>query len=141
MQPFDADRKAGPGQNDKQEESHNPDHQPGAGETEQVVDVEAAEPDQRSRDEAGPDGGVDQHGQPVSAAVDPAREAEKQRRPVHGIPLPILGIDYATKSIGTYQSRNNSLMLVLARVRSSTRLTITAQAVDGPASPFFKGRP
>ena len=30
-------------------------------------------------------------------------------------------------------------MLVLARVRSSTRLTITAQAVDGPGWPFFSG--
>jgi len=29
------------------------------------------------------------------------------------------------------QSRSNSLMLVFARVRSSTRLTITAQAVAG----------
>src|SRR5262245_22296354 len=39
----------------------------------------------------------------------------------------------------TDQSRSNSLMLVLARVRSSTRLTITAQAVAGPGWPFFKG--
>jgi len=31
-------------------------------------------------------------------------------------------------------------MLVLARVRSSTRLTITAQAVEGPGCPFFSGR-
>src|SRR5258706_535480 len=31
-------------------------------------------------------------------------------------------------------------MLVLARVRSSTRLTITAQAVAGPGWPFFSGR-
>src|SRR6478752_6326545 len=30
-------------------------------------------------------------------------------------------------------------MLVLARVRSSTRLTITAQAVAGPGWPFFSG--
>src|ERR1700744_3779646 len=30
-------------------------------------------------------------------------------------------------------------MLVLARVRSSPRLTITAQAVAGPGSPFFSG--
>ena len=32
------------------------------------------------------------------------------------------------------QSRNSSLMLVLERVRSSTRLTITAQASAGPPS-------
>ena len=31
-------------------------------------------------------------------------------------------------------------MLVLARVRSSTRLTITAQAVAGPGWPFPRGR-
>ena len=37
------------------------------------------------------------------------------------------------------QSRSSSLMLVLARVRSSTRLTITAQAVEGPGWPFFSG--
>src|ERR1700682_514387 len=30
-------------------------------------------------------------------------------------------------------------MLVLARVRSSTRLTMTAQAVEGPGWPFFSG--
>ena len=32
-------------------------------------------------------------------------------------------------------------MLVLERVRSSTRFMITAQAVDGPGWPFFKGLP
>jgi hypothetical protein len=32
-------------------------------------------------------------------------------------------------------------MLVLARVFSSTRLTITAQAVEGPGCPFFNGFP
>ena len=30
-------------------------------------------------------------------------------------------------------------MLVLARVRSSTHLTMTAQAVEGPGWPFFRG--
>ena len=39
------------------------------------------------------------------------------------------------------QSRKSSLMLVLERVRSSTCLTITAQARDGPGSPFASGLP
>ena len=38
------------------------------------------------------------------------------------------------------QSRNSSLMEVLARVRSSTRLTMTAQSVDGPGEPSGSGR-
>ena len=39
------------------------------------------------------------------------------------------------------QSRSSSLMLVLARVFSSTCLTMTAQAWCGPAPPFFPGLP
>src|SRR5262245_52051773 len=46
--------------------------------------------------------------------------------------------DCDRQAVATDQSRSNSLMLVLARVRSSTRLTITAQAVAGPGWPFFK---
>jgi hypothetical protein len=43
-------------------------------------------------------------------------------------------LDKAHLSISTYQSLSSSLMLVLDRVRSSTRLTMTAQASDGPPS-------
>ena len=39
------------------------------------------------------------------------------------------------------QSRNNSLIEVLARVRSSTRLTITTQASEGPGEPSGSGLP
>src|SRR5581483_2640193 len=39
------------------------------------------------------------------------------------------------------QSLSNSLMLVLLRVFSSTRLTMTAQYSPGPGSPFFIGFP
>ena len=39
------------------------------------------------------------------------------------------------------QSRSNSLIEVLERVRSSTRLTITAQYSDGPGVPSGKGLP
>lgn len=39
------------------------------------------------------------------------------------------------------QSRNNSLMLVFARVPASTRLTITAQASEAPGEPSGKDLP
>src|SRR5690348_12812075 len=39
------------------------------------------------------------------------------------------------------QSRSNSLIEVLARVRSSTRLTITQQASEGPGEPSGSGLP
>src|ERR1700752_191118 len=53
--------------------------------------------------------------------------------------LPRLYSDGIRQSDAEGQSRSNSLMLVLARGRSATRLTITAQAVAGPGWPFFKG--
>src|SRR6185369_8599482 len=50
--------------------------------------------------------------------------------------------DYVTKIVRTdTQSRSNSLMLVLERVCSSTVLTMTAQASDGPGDPFGNGFP
>ena len=51
----------------------------------------------------------------------------RDRRAAHQIAGNGNGVDHRLP-----QSRSSSLMLVLARVRSSTLLTITAQAVEGP---------
>ena len=54
------------------------------------------------------------------ARLDAAVEAEQ--KPIDSVPVPVLLIASLT-----LQSRSSSLMLVLERVFSSTRLTITAQ--------------
>ena len=82
--------------------------------------------------------------QPLDGEAKP-----RQRRGQHVLRAGILGrhrgaADQRARQlqrIGIAQSRSSSLIEVLARVRSSTRLTITAQASDGPGLPSASGRP
>ena len=80
-------------------------------------------------DEMGDDLGDSQrtHRDPERLAADAAVKAVEKVGPIH--------------RHARIQSRSNSLMLVLARVFASTRLTITAQARLGPAAPFACGLP
>ena len=68
------------------------------------------------------------HRDPERLAADAAVKAVEKIRPIHLRDAPL-------------QSRSNSLMLVLARVFSSTRLTMTAQARLGAGSPSARGLP
>ena len=83
--------------------------------------------------EAGPwscsAGGVPLRSQdPLTPALSP-REREKD------------GLGHLRSRRHRLQSRSRSLMLVLDRVCSSTRFTITAQDSAGPGVPSGKGRP
>ena len=78
----------------------------------------------------------------------PDAEAERlQRASQHVLRAAIGGRDRAAadQRLGergrVHQSRSSSLTEVLARVRSSTRLTMTAQARLGPGEPSGRGRP
>src|SRR5215472_12828200 len=104
--------------------------------------------------------------EPVFGAVDAALEAEQVPDPVHdhlrtagfavrilvaleglsvrvgrNLPLKRGGSALPMALAAENQSLSSSLMLVLERVRSSTRLMMTAQAVEGPTCPFFIGLP
>ena len=67
------------------------------------------------------DDGQDHDRDPERLATDTAFEAVVEKSPIHESPIT------RRNAARRRQSRSNSLMLVLARVFSSTRLTMTAQ--------------
>src|SRR5262245_5024272 len=119
MKAFGGDRVGRIGQHDREEKLHDP---PEDGRAENDIDQE-------------PHGDEASGADPEFGPVDTALARQKQRREIHVHRLHLLGPSARAQSL------SNSLIEVLARVRSSTVFTMTAQYSDGPGVPSGSGFP